>query len=125
MSRVLAIHRDGSRNWGSQIAARKKHSRSGGNVKIGSATGIFILAGAVLLAGSVYLYQVNGLATKGYEIRELETKIQNLEKEGQNLQIKEVELRSMYNIEKATKDLNLVNSSNVSYAEIKGPVAMK
>jgi cell division protein FtsL len=85
----------------------------------------FILIGLLLFASSLYLYQVNSLATKGYELRDVENKIQDSEKEINKLKIEEVELKSMYNIEKATKDLNLVSSSEVSYIDIAGPMAMK
>jgi hypothetical protein len=84
-----------------------------------------ILAFLIIIAGSFYLYQVNDLATKGFEIRDIEKKIQDLQKDGKQMQIREVELRSMYNIEKSTQDLDLVNSSNITYLEINGPVAMK
>ncbi|MFA4817227.1 MAG: hypothetical protein WC608_00715 [Parcubacteria group bacterium] len=88
-------------------------------------TGIFFLAVCFFVAGSAYLYQVNGIVAKGYEIREKETRIQELEKESQQLKIKEVELKSMYNIEKSMDDLNLVTSAGVSYIEENEPMAMK
>lgn len=86
---------------------------------------VFALAFLIVIMGSFYLYQVNDLATKGFDIRDLEKQIQDLEKDGKQMQIKEVELRSMYNIEKSTGELNLVNPSNVTYLEVNGPVAMK
>lgn len=86
---------------------------------------VLILAFLIIILGSFYLYQVNDLATKGFDIRDLENRIQGLEKDGKQMQIREVELRSMYNIEKSTGELNLVNPFNVTYLEIDGPVAMK
>jgi len=89
----------------------------------------FILTGFLafltLTCGAVYLYQVNDLATKGYEIKEIENKIQTLEKESKKMKIKEVELRSMYNIEKSTQELNLINPENITYIEMDSSVAMK
>lgn len=86
----------------------------------------FVVVFGIFFGGAFYLYQVNDIAAKGYEIRELENKIQDLSKESKKMEIKEVELKSMYNIEKASEDLNLVNSGNdVSFVEISGPVAMK
>ncbi len=84
----------------------------------------FLIASLVIV-GAAYLYQVNSIAAKGYEIREKETRIQDLKKESQQLKIKEVELKSMYNIEKSMDDLNLVTSPVVSYLEENGPMAMK
>lgn len=132
MSVVLA------RNWGNHIAVKRRAAAEGKVFVLKKSTRlavmdgqtslnaiIFMMIGCVIFAGAVYLYQVNNITIKGYEIKEVENKIKDLEKESQKLKIREVESRSMYNIEKATEDLNLVNSANVSYVEMKGPMAMK
>lgn len=85
----------------------------------------FVLVMSISLSGAFYLYQVNDLATKGYEIRDIENHISALDKENKKMQIREVELRSMYNLEKSTKDLNLVNTTNITYLEGDNSVAMK
>jgi hypothetical protein len=77
------------------------------------------------LSGVFYLYQANFIATQSFDMREIENKIQESERESKQLKIKEIELRSMYNIEKATENLDLVNSSNITYLEIAGPMAMR
>lgn len=131
MSVVLA------RNLGNNIAARRtaqisssfglKRSglRSASDGK-GSLSGIvFVMVGCLIFAGASYLYQVNNISIKGYEVKAIESRIQELEKENQKLKIREVESRSMYNIEKNTENLNLVKSANVTYVEMKGPMAMK
>lgn len=104
----------------SRERSRSKEEKLSGLSAIG-----FVLLGLLLSASSLYLYQVNSLATKGYELRDVENKIQASEKEIHELKIEEVELKSMYNMEKATKDLNLVSSSEASYIDIAGPMAMK
>lgn len=96
-----------------------------GNVRISAASMVFVVFTLFLATGFFYLYQVNDLATKGYEIKEIENRIKDLEEEGKKLKIKETELRSMYTIEKDTENLNLVNSENISYIEVNGPVALK
>lgn len=130
-----------AKNWGGQSMPRmsafsgksfrlvktakksaKKISRSQSS---GLKTGIFFLAASLLIAGSVYLYQVNSVITRGYEVREKEAGIQKLKKESQQLKIREVELKSMYNIEKSMGDLDLVVSAGASYIEENEPMAMK
>ena len=101
----------------------KDEARDGAGLSLVSTC--FLLVLLVLSAGAFYLYQVNDLATKGYEMKEVENRIADLEKQSKNMEIKEVELRSMYNIEKSTGDLNLVSAQNISYVEMNGPVAMK
>lgn len=96
-----------------------------GSAKMSVITLTFLVISLFVLSGFFYLYQVNDLATKGFEIRDAENKIKELEEESKKLKIRETELRSMYTIEKETQDLNLINSTNISYVEINGPIAMK
>lgn len=84
-----------------------------------------ILVAAVVFSGAFYLFQVNSLAAKGYELKELQKNLASLQETNKKGRIQEVELMSMYNIEKVTQDLDLVNLSNVTYLELNGPVAMK
>lgn len=130
-----------AKNWGGQsmpkrsafsgksfrlVKTAKKDTKKISQSEIGGfGTAIFFLAAGLLMAGSVYLYQVNSVITKGYEIREKEAGIQELKKESQQLKIREVELKSMYSIEKSMGDLNLITSSGVSYVEENEPMAMK
>jgi len=135
MSRVLILNKSAASP--EQARTRKAPALAGGvfssneqrgiagRVQINLISLIFAIAVGACVCGACYLYQVNDIATKGYEIRELEDKIQELNKESKKMEIHEVELRSMYNIEKASQDLNLVDSGDVTYVEINGPVAMK
>lgn len=108
---------------------QKKETRQASNQKGGAkisllGAGSFMLV-FIACTAAFYLFQVNELANKGYEIRDLEKKIQTLEKDNKSMQIKEVELTSMYSIEKATENLGLVNSAEASYVSMSGTVAMK
>jgi len=139
MSRILVIQNSCFWNKGDYTRSKavKKSSFAGGvfvrkekSVQkeenySGLAIASFVLIAMVFLTGALYLYQVNSIATKGYALKDMENKIQEAEKEVNKLKIKEVELRSMYNIEKATEGLDLVSSSEISYLDIAGPVAMK
>lgn len=113
-----------SKNISRRRAFGKKDMPLGG-AKISLVSMGFVFFVILFLSGVFYLYQVNSLATQGFEIKKIEKEIQTVEKENKQLQIREIELRSMNNIEKATEGLNLVNSSNVTYIEVAGPVAMK
>ena len=142
MTRILVMNNSGSRclrmaasrritakDNSSQFSLvsfyKKGVANRAGNAKIGTISYGFVLGALMIAGGAFYLYQVNDIATKGYEIKNWENKIQDLNKAGKKMEIHEVELKSMQNIEKATQDLNLVNSSSVSYVELNGPVAMK
>lgn len=103
----------------------EKRSTASGSTKISLVAWSFVLAAAVIFSGAFYLFQVNSIATQGIEINKIENIIQDAEKENKKLKIKEIELKSMQNIEKATQEFNLVSPEDISYVEIDGPVAMK
>jgi len=96
-----------------------------GSAPIGLVGACFTVIVFLVLAGGFYLFQVNDLATKGYDIKKIENEIQDLKKQSQQNMIREVELQSMENIEKSREALDLVSSSDFSYAQIESPVAMK
>jgi hypothetical protein len=92
-------------------------------IRIGGATSVVLFF--VVFFGAFYLREVNSLATKGYEIKQIENKIVELKEINKKNKIHEMELRSMYNIENEMKDFNLVSSTNVTYLEVNDSVAMK
>jgi hypothetical protein len=104
---------------------RKRKEVLSGKAGIGATAFVFCLTAGLAISGILYLYQVNTIATKGFEVKEIEQQIKEAEKESNRLKIREVELKSMYNIEKATENMNLIKATSVSYVEMAGPVAMK
>ncbi|OGY47629.1 MAG: hypothetical protein A2840_01255 [Candidatus Buchananbacteria bacterium RIFCSPHIGHO2_01_FULL_47_11b] len=66
------------------------------------------LIGFVVVAVAVYLFQVNSLATKGYEIRELESQIKEVRQQNQQLQLAAAELESLESIKNKVAELNMV-----------------
>lgn len=103
----------------------KSEPKSKGSARIIFLALFFMLISAIFFGGAFYLYQVNDLATKGYEIKDVEKRIDSLEKENKKMRIKEVELKSMYNIEKSTEELDLVIPKNITYVEMDNSMAMK
>lgn len=72
---------------------------------------------AVLTVGMAltYVVQVNTLATKGYQIRELENSIDKLKLSNQTMQIKIAETRSMENIAAKVPMLGMVKAGTPQY----------
>lgn len=83
-----------------------------------------LVALAVALAVFFYLYSVNGSAVKGFQARQAEKEVLELQKQNEQLRIKEAELQSLYYIEESSKKLNMADLKKVSYAEQKGPMAL-
>lgn len=119
MSRYLTITNSSSVRFGE----RKKSLNA--RPKMGRVTLSFILVTLVCAAGVFYIFEVNNLATKGYEIRNLENQLNKSQKENETLRIQAAELKSLNKIEEKTKDLNMVAPKDVSYLNLPGDVAMK
>ncbi len=119
MSRYLTITNSSSVRFGE----RKKTINA--RPQMGRVTLSFVLAALVCVAGIFYIFEVNNLATKGYEIGNLEKELDKLKKENENLRIQEAELKSMYKIEEKTKDLNMIVPGDISYINLPGDMAMK
>ncbi|TSC95853.1 MAG: Uncharacterized protein Athens101410_299 [Parcubacteria group bacterium Athens1014_10] len=69
----------------------------------------------VFLLAITYLFQINDLAIKGFEIKSLEDKINDIEQKNKNLEMNVTELQSLSNIEKLKKELNMVKAGQVDY----------
>ncbi|KKP69060.1 MAG: hypothetical protein UR66_C0002G0117 [Candidatus Moranbacteria bacterium GW2011_GWE1_35_17] len=79
-----------------------------------------------LVVAMVYLGIINASAVKGYEIKKVEQKIEELKKENKQLQIQEAELNSFYNIKDNIGNLNMVEVKDVVYIDDnEGAVALK
>lgn len=70
-----------------------------------------------LLVCGAYLGIINTTAVKGYEVRQVEQKIDELRKENKQLQIQEAELNSFYNIKDNIGNLNMVEVKEVVYID--------
>lgn len=85
----------------------------------------FVLVAFIILAGILYLYSINKSAAKGYQYKQIEKDISELKNENEQLKIKEAQLKSLYYLEEASKNLNMTGTKSVSYIEESGPVALK
>jgi hypothetical protein len=70
---------------------------------------------SIFLLGGVYLFTVNSLGTKGYEIRKLEERVRGLEADQKALQLQSSDLQSINRIQASAQKLNYVPVSSVSY----------
>ncbi len=120
MSQTLVINHSGS----AVFSGRKKAIKAKPE-KTSKITWSFLLVSLVCASGVFYIFQVNSSATQGYKIQALEKQVQELRDNNEKLKIREAELRSMYNIEEKTKNLNMTAPKDVSYMMLPGDVAMK
>jgi len=66
-------------------------------------------------AALTFIVQVNGSATKGYQIRELETVVNQLELDNQAMQVKIAETRSVENVSAKVPMLGMVKAETPQY----------
>ena len=74
-----------------------------------------ILVACTLVFGATYLFEINSLSTKGYEIRQLERKIKEMETEQKHLEVQAANLQSINRIQQEAKKLNFVPTGSVTY----------
>jgi cell division protein FtsL len=73
------------------------------------------LVAMIAALGFVYLFQINSLGTRGYEIRQMEQKIKVLQAENKALQIQSSSLSSITQIQKSAESLQMVPANDVTY----------
>lgn len=77
----------------------------------------------VISCSLAYVVKVNASATKGYQIRELETVISQLKLDNQAMQVKIAEVRSMDNIAAKVPMLGMVKAETPQYVS-SGPATV-
>ncbi|MFZ2153656.1 MAG: hypothetical protein WAV16_00280 [Candidatus Moraniibacteriota bacterium] len=87
------------------------------NVYLGFAKMKIVAVSACLIVCASYLAIINTTAVKGYEVKSVEQKIEELEKENKQLQIQEAELNSFYSIKDNIGNLNMVEVKDVVYID--------
>ncbi len=69
----------------------------------------------IIFFGVSYLIQTNGLATKGYQIKELESKIAELKQEQADLELEALSLQSLGTVKEKVDQLGLVAVDKTDY----------
>lgn len=97
------------------VNRRKTRSKFWLNQRAGTFHLGMLLAMGLLVLGLVYLFQVNNLSTKGYEIKQLEGRLTELRERQKRLELEAAALQSIQSIEEEIETLNLVPSKIVKH----------
>jgi len=84
-------------------------------MKINIKTINIVLAVLITVVGVSYLVQINSLATKGYQIRELEQKVTELKQASDDLELEALNLQSMGAVKNKVDELNMVLAGETDY----------
>ncbi len=77
----------------------------------------------ILVLGVGYLVQVNGIAAKGYQIRELEDQISELRQQNEDLELESLQLQSMGSVKDKVVSLGMVDTGTAEFLVV-SPVAV-
>jgi len=119
--RTLVVRRGSYCDWRPKI---KRETNTKKEEVVGFMNPVFVVIMSVVMAGVFYLYAINGGASKGVEMRIVEKEITDLKNANEQLRIKEAELKSLYRVEEASKNLNMTILQNIDYVEDNGHVAL-
>ena len=81
---------------------------------------LIILGVLIFSCGLLYLWQINCMATSGYQIKELENKAAALKDANKHLQVQITELRSTTRLEAKIAELKMVSVARVEYLQANG-----
>lgn len=100
---------------------RKKTSQKslfGGEKCFSRSVFVVVLVGLICCAGVMYVFQVNQLATMGYEMKQKEKAIDELRENNEQLEVKAAQLKSIYNLEDHKDGLKMEKPKDVSVMEV-------
>lgn len=124
MTNRTIVIRKRSFRWQSNIKRKTQKQIIQNSHQAGFISPMIVVLVCTVFSGLLYIYSVNQTAVKGIEIRKIEKEIAEQEKNNEALKIKEAELKSLYNIEGSSRNLNMVEAENVKYLEESPAVAL-
>jgi hypothetical protein len=80
---------------------------------------------AILVVGSLYVFQVNHAAGKGYEMRDLEREVATLREKTRKLEIEMVNYQSMQYLQDKAEELELISVEGVEYLDVQEGVMVR
>lgn len=79
------------------------------------------LTAAIVVLGIIYLGQINSLATRGYEMKNIESRKADLTAQSEQMQVQIAEIRSTETLLQRIEALELVPVGKVSYINAASP----
>ncbi|MDD5396872.1 MAG: hypothetical protein PHW24_02315 [Candidatus Moranbacteria bacterium] len=124
MTKRTVVIRNQSCDWQPKIKRKTESVKIAPRLSnAGFISPVLVVLACTVFSGLFYIYSVNQTAVKGIAIRNAEQEIAKQQKENGTLKIKEAELKSLYNIEENSKQLNMAPAANVKYLEESPTVA--
>jgi len=81
---------------------------------------VLLLVG-IMVFTFLYIGQINQVSSTGFQMNELQTKINHLQVANQQLEYRAAENRAMYNVSRRVSILGMVRPNEVSYVSVEAP----
>ncbi len=94
------------------ISNRERTRHSAGKISIH-----LLIISAILVLGTIYLYQVNSMVSQTYAMRSIQKEFQDLQDQYKKTETEINQCQSLPKLEAAAKNLNLTTADNISYLE--------
>jgi len=101
-----------SKNMSTKLKGKTKSSKK---MRLSIQTLNLTILGLIVFASVSYLVQVNALVTQGYQIKDLESQISQLEESARSLKLESLELGSMDKVRGKISQLNMVAAGPAEY----------
>jgi hypothetical protein len=92
-------------------------------ISSGAGLAVFAVLASVFFIG--YLLQVNAISAKGLEIRTLESRISDLKRDDEKLELTVAQEQSMQSVQTRVKEMGMVPSAQISYLTSGSPIVAK
>ncbi len=102
----------------SDLKSKRRGSRKrvvGNGLSLGPLSIKFITIGLITILSIIYLAQSNISATKGYELKELQTQKEEIGLENERLEVEANRLKALKNVQKISREKGMVPVDNVKY----------
>jgi hypothetical protein len=100
-------------------ANQKKHVKnSSSSKKTTRFVSLFLLSALIGMAGILYIFKVNEIATMGYDIKQKEELIAKIKEENKQLEIATAQHRAIYHFEDEKDKLDMKKPDIVGFIEI-------
>ena len=106
-----------------QTTLREKHQQI--RQWMVSTTFRVILLVIIFLFGFLYIWQTNTVSTKGYELTDLERKVEALKRENSRLQVEIAQHTSMQSVQQRLQGTDLVAITDIQYVRPVGTAVAK
>jgi hypothetical protein len=116
MTSYIQTHTNSVSSRRSAVERRRAHTISR-TFSTGPIAATFIVILAIFVLGVWYLFVEGQLATAGYDIRELEARVDVLAEENRKLELEAAQARSIQTIEASSQKLNMVKSDQVVFVK--------